>query len=141
MGCYTVYPHRYVGVFAAKDFVSTSYTTETVDTPANLTRNSVDMLFKYPMFYRLFMMKHHSVPDFLPCSPSRVLGCLCKLGSMVSKWALTYILINGVYSGYNPLILTIDPQFRPATSKYQQVANPSCLASQVAWSVEMRETY
>ena len=44
---YTVYSDRFAGVFAAKDFRSTSYTTETVDTPANLTRNSVDMLFKY----------------------------------------------------------------------------------------------
>ena len=26
-----------------------------------------------------------------------------KLGSMVGKWIITYLLINGVYWGYNPL--------------------------------------
>ena len=30
---------------------------------------------------------------------------------MVSKWLVT-LLINGVYWGYNPLILTIDPNFQ-----------------------------
>ena len=34
------------------------------------------------------------------------LGCSGKLGSMVSKWLIGYLLINGVYWGYNPLILT-----------------------------------
>ena len=31
---------------------------------------------------------------------------------MVSKWVITYILTNVVYWGYNPLILTIDPNFQ-----------------------------
>ena len=32
---------------------------------------------------------------------------------MVSKWVITYnLLISGVCSGYNPLILTIDPKFQ-----------------------------
>ena len=29
-----------------------------------------------------------------------VLGCPRKLGSLVSKWVITYI--NGMYEGYNP---------------------------------------
>ena len=34
---------------------------------------------------------------------------------MVSKWlvnGLFHLLINGVYWGYNPLILTFDPNFQ-----------------------------
>ena len=32
---------------------------------------------------------------------------------MVSKWVISYnLLINGVYWGYNPLILTVDPNFQ-----------------------------
>ena len=46
-----------------------------------------------------------------------MLGCPRKLGSMVSK--LGYNLnINGIYSGYNPLILTFDPNFLSGTSKF-----------------------
>ncbi len=33
-----------------------------------------------------------------------------KLGSMVIKWVISPI--NGVYWGYKPLILTIDPSFQ-----------------------------
>ena len=33
---------------------------------------------------------------------ANVLGCPRKLGSMVSKWVITYSY-NGVYLGYNPL--------------------------------------
>ena len=40
-----------------------------------------------------------------------LLGCPRKLGSMVSKW----VIINGIYWGYNPLILTIC--YLPGTSK------------------------
>ncbi len=44
-------------------------------------------------------------------SPSNdLLGCPRKLGSMVSKLG-KYLLIHGVYWGYNPLILTLDPNF------------------------------
>ena len=32
-----------------------------------------------------------------------LLGCPRKLGSMVSKWVVTYNKWNGVYWGYNPL--------------------------------------
>ena len=35
-----------------------------------------------------------------------------KLGSMVRVNGLFHLLINGVYWGYNPLILTIDPNFQ-----------------------------
>ena len=34
-----------------------------------------------------------------------------KLGSMVRINGLFHLLINGVFWGYNPLILTIDPNF------------------------------
>ena len=37
-----------------------------------------------------------------------LLGCPRKLGSMDYN-----LLINGIYWGYNPLILTIDPNFQP----------------------------
>ena len=46
-----------------------------------------------------------------------VLGCPRKLGSMVSKW-----VISPIYPilkvGYNPLILTIDPNKPNGTFKY-----------------------
>ena len=35
-----------------------------------------------------------------------------KLGSMVRINGLFHLLVNGVYWGYNPLILTIDPNFQ-----------------------------
>ena len=31
---------------------------------------------------------------------------------MVNKWVSYNLLINGIYWGYNPLILTIDPNFQ-----------------------------
>jgi len=36
-----------------------------------------------------------------------------RINGLVS--GLFHLLINGVYLGYNPLILTIDPNFRPGT--------------------------
>ena len=47
-----------------------------------------------------------------------ILGCARKLGSMVRINGLFHLLIHGVYWGYNPLILTIDPKFlvHPSTS-------------------------
>ena len=41
-----------------------------------------------------------------------MLGCPRNLGSMVRINGLFHLLINGVYWGYNLLILTIDPNFQ-----------------------------
>ena len=35
-----------------------------------------------------------------------------KLGSMVGISGLFHLLVNGVYWGFNPLILTVDPNFQ-----------------------------
>ena len=40
------------------------------------------------------------------------LGCSRKLGSMVRINGLFHLLINGVYCGYNPLILTFNPNLQ-----------------------------
>ena len=42
----------------------------------------------------------------------RVLGCPRKLGSMVSKWVISPTYKWGIPWGYNPLILTNDPNFQ-----------------------------
>ena len=44
-----------------------------------------------------------------------------KLGSMVRINGLFHLLINGVYWGYNPLILTFGPNFLGHPSKVQSV--------------------
>ena len=41
-----------------------------------------------------------------------LLGCPRKLGSKVRINGLFHLLINGVFLGGNPLILTFDPNFR-----------------------------
>ena len=48
-----------------------------------------------------------------------LLGCSRKLGSMVSKWVITYnLLITGVFlGGITPLLLTFDPNFRGHPSR------------------------
>ena len=56
-----------------------------------------------------------------------LLECPRKLGSMVSKWVITY-LQKGVYWGYNPLILTFDPNFQrdiqvPLLMEVERVSN------------------
>ena len=47
-------------------------------------------------------------------------GQLGLLGSMVKINGLFHLLANGVYWGYNPLILTFDPNFLGHPSKGDQ---------------------
>ncbi len=44
-------------------------------------------------------------------------------GSMVRISGLFHLLINGVYWGYNPLILTIDPNFQRDIQELDQVSD------------------
>ena len=56
-----------------------------------------------------------------------LLGCPKKL---VKGLQMGYnLLLHGEYWGYNPLILTIDPNFRPGTSKYPLNPPRLCVAS------------
>ena len=45
----------------------------------------------------------------VPTGPWNMLGCPRKLGSMVGKWVISPTYKWGIPWGYNPLILTIDP--------------------------------
>ena len=49
----------------------------------------------------------------------------------VSKWLVNgffHLLINGVYWGYNPLILTIDPNF---------LGHPPNVMEWILWEIEL----
>ena len=50
---------------------------------------------------------------------------------MVSKWVNSNLLLNGVYWGYNPLILTFDPNFHRAI----QVGVFFCWICRIYWDI------
>ena len=64
-----------------------------------------------------------------------LLGCPRKLGSMVRINGLFHLSINGVYWGYNPLILTFDPNFLAHPSRtlglFWEVRQPTYSSSNI----------